>query len=85
MKPQEFNELPLGEKAIILWDRGRFIRLYEENGTYKIGMYLFSNRIISVYYHPQTKAITDIRMWTDIVNKSDILQSIARGRSKKAG
>lgn len=28
MKPNEYNELPLGEQAIILWDKGKFIHLW---------------------------------------------------------
>jgi|GEM_PF-5375623 hypothetical protein len=81
MNPTEFNKLPLGEKGVILWDKGRFVRTYEHNGTFKIGMYLLDNRIVSVYYDPNTNIITDIRMWIDIVRKEDILQKVARGRS----
>ncbi len=73
MSPAEFNSLPLGEQAIMLWDKGKFSEIWQD-GIYKIGIYRMNGHIVSVYYDDNNKnEIVNIRMWDDVSTRDDIL------------
>lgn len=76
MKPNEYNELPLGEQAIILWDKGKFIQLWEGNPAFKIGIYLLFEKVTVVYYDRNTNTITKIKMLSSSVYKEEILENM---------
>lgn len=78
MGVQEFNELPLGEQAIILWDKGKLFQVWQQDEKYKIGIYLLNNSIVSVTYNPKTGDINTIAMWGTVVNKSMVLENALR-------
>jgi hypothetical protein len=76
MSPEEFNSLPLGEKSIQLWDKGKFTELWE-NEIYKVGIYQMNGRIVSVCYDDNDKnEIISIRMWNDVSTRKDILERL---------
>ena len=76
MNQDEFNSLPIGEQAIIIWDKARFIQVWEENPTYKIGVYLLFDKITSVYYDRGVNTIVKIKMLGTTVDKQDVLKSL---------
>jgi hypothetical protein len=77
MDVKEYNALPLGEKAIILWDRGKLFQVWQQDEKYKIGIYLLDNSIVAVTYNLKTGDISTIAMWGAVVNKQQVLESAA--------
>jgi len=75
MNAQKFNSLPISEQAIIMWDKGKFLQLWEENPVYKIGIYLLFDKITAVYYDRNLNAIIKIKMWGSAVDKQEILEN----------
>ena len=71
----QYNRLSMGEKAIILWNQGRFIETWKEEGKHKIGIYLLYDTIVSVYYNIATDSITNIIMWGSIVDRREVLNN----------
>jgi hypothetical protein len=81
MKSEDFNKLPLNERADLLWGPGGKGTLCEssaECGKYKkIDIYLLDNILVSVYYCMQTNEIVDIKAWGRSVEKARMLENVS--------
>ena len=73
MEKNEYNALPMSEQAIILWDKGMFVELWQEPGAYKVGMYMLFGQMVSVYYDKDFTTINSIKMWGFAVHKTEVL------------
>ena len=73
MDKKQYNSLPLGEKAIMLWDKGHFVALWEEMGAYKVGVYTLFNQMVSVHYCKDFANIAYIKMWGMALDKNEVL------------
>jgi hypothetical protein len=76
MNTQDYNTLPIGEKALMIWDKGLFLELLQEDGKYKIGFYQLYGSLVSVKYNTTTLDINDITMWDQTANRKFIVQKI---------
>ena len=73
MDKKKYNLLPLTEQAIMLWDKGNFIALWEKAGEYKVGVYTLFNQMVSVHYCHKMATIVQIKMWGMALGKNEVL------------
>jgi hypothetical protein len=70
-----YNDLPINQRADILWDKGKFYEQWHDYGKGKIVIYLLFDSIVAVYYDDHENKIKDIKMWDKLTAKAEIVAS----------
>ncbi|MDF2435640.1 MAG: hypothetical protein K0Q95_16 [Bacteroidota bacterium] len=65
MTAKNYDQLPVSQKADILWDEGKFIDSIELN-NFDVSLYALDDRFIEMYYSLEKNRIEKIRVINDL-------------------